>query len=146
MRAAFLLLVAAAGGAAPQAGLWELTSAPQQASLNGRPLGDLPYTPSIPERRCLAASDLGDPVALVAGQTPPGCVVTRRSATAQGAVITGTCPPPAAGLPRGNFRLTGRWDRDSYSVRYTTANPSENGVMGFAGRIDARRVGACPPG
>lgn len=144
---AFPLLAAAAGSATPQPGLWEVTSAPQEATLNGRPLGDLPYTPTTaPDRLCLTAADLADPAALVARQAPPGCEVKRRSRTAYGVMLTGTCPPQADGLARGSFRLTGSWTRGSYSVRFITANPSENGVMGFSGSVDARRVGACPAG
>lgn len=141
------LAAATASSSTPQPGLWEITSAPQQATLDGRPLGDLPYTPpAAPDRQCFTAADLADPAALVARQAPPGCTVTRRTRTLHGTMLTGTCPPQADGLARGSFRLTGSWRRDSYSVRFTTANPSENGVMGFTGRVDARRVGACPPG
>ena len=140
-----LLLLAAAPAATPRPGLWELSSAPQQATLNGRPLGDLPYTPpTAPDRQCLAAADLADPVALVEKQAPPGCTVTHRTASAHGVTMTGACPPQTEGLASGTFRLTGTWTQASYSVRFTTANPSENGVMGFTGRVDGRRVGACP--
>ena len=109
-----------------------MTSAPQQASLNGRPLGDLPYTPpTAPDRQCLAAADLADPVALITRQAPPGCTVNRRTASAQGVTVTGTCPPQAEGLARGSFRLTGSWTRTSYSVRFKTSNPSEKRRHGF---------------
>lgn len=145
MKALPLLLLAAAAGSTPQPGLWEISSAPQQATLNGHALGDLPYTPpTAPDRQCLAAADLADPVALVAKQAPEGCSVTRRVPSTTGVTLTGTCPPQAPGLARGTFRLVGRWTPTSYAVRFTTANPSENGVMGFTGRVDARRVGACP--
>ena len=103
-----LIVVAATAASTPQPGLWQIMSVPQHATLNGRPLDDLPYTPpAAPERQCLAAGDLADPIALVAKQAPPGCAVTRRTATAHGMTLTGTCPPQADGLARGSFRLTG---------------------------------------
>ena len=138
-----LLLAAAAVGGGPRPGLWAIASAPSQATLDGRPLGDLPYTPSDPERRCLATSDLVDPIMLVTRQTPPGCTVVRRAVAAHRVTLTGTCAPQAQGLARGSFRIDGNWAATSYSIRFTTANPSENGVMGFTGRIDARRLGNC---
>ena len=144
MKFGILLLLAAAPAALPQPGLWEIASAPQQATLDGQALRDLPYTPpATPDRVCLAAADLADPVEFIAKQAPPGCTVTRRAATAHGITLTGTCPPQADGLAAGSFRLTSTWTATGYSVRFTTANPSENGVMGFTGRVDARRVGQC---
>lgn len=144
MKLIALLLLAATTATTPQPGLWAITSAPQQATLNGRPLGDLPYTPpTAPERQCLGAADLTDPVAFVAKQAPPGCAVAGRLATAHGVTLTGTCPPQADGLARGNFHLIATWTQTTYSIRFSTSNPSENGVMGFTGRVDGRRVGAC---
>lgn len=141
---ALLLLLAAAAPAGLRPGLWEMTGTPGQASLNGRPLGDLPYTPpTAPDRQCRAAADL-DPATLIAAQVPPGCTVARRTAGAGRLTLTGTCQPQDAGQPRGTFRLTGRWSRDTWSVAFATENPSENGRMGFSGTVAARRIGDCP--
>ena len=60
--------------------------------------------------------------------------------------ISGFAAPLAtsAGLPRGAVRLTGRWTGTGYALRFSTTNPSENGVMGFTGAMTGRRVGPCP--
>ncbi|WP_419808454.1 DUF3617 domain-containing protein [Sphingomonas sp.] len=143
--AALVLLAAAAPSSAPVPGLWQVVSTPGTATLDGRPLADLPYTPSSPdEPRCLTSAMLHDPVALVVAQTPDGCEQTGRVRTRSGVRITGTCRPQAPGLARGSYTLDGRWTRDRYTVRFTTSNASENGTMGFSGTIAAKRVGDCP--
>ncbi len=142
-----LLLAAAPAGLTP--GLWRITSVPGTATLNGQPLGDLPYTPpaSPPAPICVTATQAQDPQAWLASRhMPDGCTVTSH-ATVRGRVeIAGTCPPQAPGLARGTVRLTGRWTPTSYDLRFATINPSENGVMGFSGVITGKRVGDCPPG
>lgn len=140
--ALLLLLAAAPAGFTP--GQWQLTSAPGTATLDGRPLRDLPYTPpTAPETMCVTASELRDPAAWLARGVAEGCTFTRRSIAGGRIAMTGTCAPQAPGLARGTLRLTGRWTPTGYDLRFTTANPSENGVMGFTGTMTGKRVGAC---
>lgn len=144
MKPALLLPLLAATSALPQPGLWEMTGAPGQATLDGRALGDLPYTPpAAADRQCLTRDEARDPVTLIARQVPEGCTVAARTVSAHGVTLTGSCRPQASGLARGTFRLVGDWSSTRYGVRFSTSNPSENGVMGFSGRVDARRVGSC---
>lgn len=139
------LLLAASGPAAFQPGRWQVTSRPGAATLDGKPLGDLPYTgPAAPESICLSPAQASDPAAWLARDLPANCTLSRRR-TANGRVdIAGTCPPQADDLPRGAIRLTGRWTPTSYTLRFITSNPSENGVMGFTGTMTGKRVGDCP--
>ena len=136
-----LLLAATATGLTP--GAYAVTDSPGQATLDGRPLGDLPYTPKPPERTCLSPAEARDPVALIRRQVPTGCTVARTTVTPGAVTLTGSCRPQASGLSRGSFRVSGHWTANGYRVDFTTENPSENGRMGFSGRIEARRVGAC---
>ena len=139
------LLAAAAAPVALTPGLWAVTSAPVQATLDGRPLTDLPYTPpATPEMQCVAPALARTPAALVERQVPDGCTVARRTVTRAGLSLAGTCRPQAAGLPAGAFTLAAQWSATRYRVRFTTLNPSENGRMGFTGVIEGSRVGACP--
>ena len=143
--AAPLLLLAAASPPSFRPGLWQVSSAPGTAALNGKPLGDLPYTPpTAPGSICLSPADAGDARAdWLTRDLAPGCTITR-SSRANGRVdVTATCPPQAPGLARGSVRLTGRWTPTSYDLRFATANPSENGVMGFTGSMTGKRVGDC---
>lgn len=140
-----LLLAAAPAGFTP--GLWQLTSAPTGASLNGQPLGDLPYTPpaSPPAPICLTPAQASDAATWLARQNlPENCTLTRRGMAGGRVEISGTCPPQAPGLARGTVRLTGRWTPTGYDLKFITANPSENGVMGFTGTMTGKRVGDCP--
>jgi hypothetical protein len=138
-----LLVAAAPAGLRP--GLWHVTSTPGQASLDGRPLGDLPYTPpTAPDAVCLTPAQARDVATWLARDVTTGCTLNRQT-TARGRIaIGGTCPPQAPGLARGTVRLTGSWSPDRYSLRFATMNPGENGVMGFTGAVEAKRVGDCP--
>ena len=137
-----LLLAAAPAGFIP--GLWQLSSAPGTATLDGQPLGDLPYTgPGTPPTVCLTAAQARDPAWLARGLAI-GCTVTRRSLARGRIDLAATCPPQAQGLASGTIRVTGRWTPTSYALRFTTRNPSENGVMGFTGTMTGKRVGICP--
>lgn len=143
---AALLLLAATAPAPLQPGRWEVTSTPTGASLDGRPLGDLPYTPpTAPDTACLTPEAAADPAAWIARDVAQGCTLTRRIVRNGRIDLTASCPPQDAGLARGTVRLTGRYTADSYHLRFVTANPSENGVMGFTGTVSATRVGACRP-
>lgn len=138
-----LLVAAAPAGFTP--GEWRTASAPGTATLDGRPLGDLPYSgPAAPGRVCLTAAEAADPERWLTRELAQGCTVTRRSFADGRVDIAATCAPQAPGLARGTVRLTGRWTPTGYAVRFTTTNPSENGVMGFTGTMTGRRVGPCP--
>ena len=139
------LLLAAATPVALRPGLWAVTSAPVQATLEGRKLDDLPYTaPETPETECLASPAALAPAALVERQVPTGCTVIHRTTARDHITLAGTCRPQATGLAPGSFALTGHWTAEHYSVRFTTTNPSENGRMGFTGVIEGKRIGTCP--
>ena len=137
------LLTLAAVAPALQSGRWQVTSAPTGATLDGRPLGDLPYTPPAPQSLCLTATDAADPAAWLARDAAKGCALTTRTLAGGRVELSGTCPPSAKGLTRGTVRITGRWTPTSYDLRFVTTNPSENGVMGFSGAMTGRRIGAC---
>lgn len=142
---AALALLATSAPAALQPGQWQVASTPGIATLNGRPLGDLPYTPpDMPDSVCLSPTQARDPAAWLARDVAPGCSFTRKQVAAGRIDLAGTCPPQAPGLARGTVRLSGRFTSTSYTLRFATTNPSENGVMGFTGTVVARRVGACP--
>lgn len=139
-----LLLAATPAGFTP--GLWQITSTPTGATLNGRPLTDLPYTPPTTPSApiCMTAAQARDPAVWLAnGNMPQGCTATSRSIARGRIAIAGTCPPQAPGLARGTVKLSGSWSPARYSLRFATQNPSENGVMGFSGTVEARRVGDC---
>ena len=136
-----LLFAAAPAGFTP--GLWQLTSAPGTATLNGRSLGDLPYSgPAVPPTICLTPTEASSTDWLTR-DLAPGCTVTRRSLAGGRIDLAATCPPQAEGLAGGTVRVTGRWTPTRYDLRFTTSNPSENGVMGFSGTMSGRRVGTC---
>ena len=138
-----LLLAATPAGFTP--GLWQITSAPGVATLDGQPLGDLPYTPpTAPESVCVPAGELRDPAAWLSRTVAEGCTLTRRSIARGRVDIAGACPPQAPGLRPGAVRLTGRWTPGAYDLRFVTTNPSENGVMGFTGTLTGKRIGDCP--
>ncbi|HEU0045128.1 DUF3617 domain-containing protein [Sphingomonas sp.] len=138
------LLLAAASPAGFTPGLWQVTSAPGTATLGGRSLGDLPYdAPATPGEVCLSAADAANG-AWLARDLGPGCTLTSRKLVKGRIDLAGTCAPQAPGLARGTVRITGRWTTTSYDLRFTTRNPSENGVMGFTGTMSGKRIGACP--
>ena len=148
IRAALLLplLVATAAPTGFRPGTWRTESAPKGATLDGKPLGDLPYSGGRGTIFiCLRGSETGNPAAWLTRDFAPGCTVTR-SSLAHGRVdIAATCPPSAPGLSGGTVRLTGRWTPTSYDLRFATINPAENGVMGFTGVMTGKWVpAACP--
>ena len=140
------LILTATGPAALQPGQWQITTAPGTATLDGKPLGDLPYTgPAAPAAICLTPAQASDPAAWLGRDLPSGCTFSRKSIANGRVDLAGTCPPQADGLARGNIRLTGRWTPTGYALRFATSNPSENGVMGFTGTMTGQRIGACAP-
>lgn len=142
--ATLLLLTAAATPTSLRPGLWQIASTPGTASLDGRPLGDLPYTPPTGvDTICLTPAAARDPARWLARDAAAGCILSRRSAAGGRVDMAGTCPPQAAGLTPGTVRITGRWTPTSYALRFATQNPSENGRMGFTGTLTGKRIGDC---
>lgn len=140
------LLAATAAVPTLQPGAWEYINYPGVASLDGRALADLPYTPPPPERLCLTKSQAANPAAWLARDTPGDCTITRSSVTGGRVDIRGTCPPAAPGFAAGTLVLTGRWSATSYDLDFKTVTRAENGTMGFSGRLTGKRLGACPTG
>lgn len=140
-----LPLLAAATPVKLRPGLWHIASAPAGASLDGRHLDDLPYTPPAgPDTICLTPAQAADPAAWLARDSAQGCTLTRNTVAGGKVDIAGSCPPQATGLARGTVKLAGRWTPTSYALRFATTNPSENGVMGFTGTLTGKRIGDCP--
>lgn len=138
-----LLLAAAPAGLRP--GLWQVYSAPTGATLDGKPLRDLPYNSQAGPRAICVGADEARDIGWLTRDFAPGCAVTRRSLAGGRVGIDATCPPQAPGLARGAVHLAGTWSPGRYALRFATTNPSENGVMGFTGTMTGRRVGGCPP-
>ena len=139
-----LVLVAATPAAGLRPGLWQVATSPGTATLDGRPLSDLPYTaPTAPDQVCLTAAQAAAPAAWFAHDAAAGCTFTRERIAGGKIDMAGTCPPQAPGLAGGTVHLTGSWQADRYTLRFATINPGENGRMGFTGTTIARRVGDC---
>ncbi|MES2753366.1 MAG: DUF3617 family protein [Pseudomonadota bacterium] len=138
-------LLLAAGAPAPvlQPGLWEIAGEPGVASLDGKPLADLPYTSKPPERVCLTAAEASAPAKWLARDTPGDCTITAAKLTRGKVDIRGTCPPPDEDRRAGSLRLTGRYTATGYDLRFATTAHGDNGTMGFSGRLTGKRVGAC---
>lgn len=146
-----LLALAAAtltGAATPPTrlspGEWQIENVPVGASLDGRALGDLPYTPGAPQRVCLSAADAVDPARWFLRDSGKGCTIAERSIAGGRVAIAATCPGQAAGDAPGTVHLTGTWAPGRYDLRFATTTVGENGTMGFTGTITGRRLGACP--
>lgn len=141
----FPLLLAATDAPVPQGGLWQIVSVPGVATRHGRPLTDLPYTPSPPDPPvCMTTAAFADPVALIEQQTPESCRATRRMRSSGRVTITGVCPINEGHGAQGRYTLIGRWNATSYAIRYTTSTPSPEGMLGFSGTMTATRLGDCP--
>ena len=140
-----LLIATAASTPGFRHGLWQTSTAPGTATLDGKRLSDLPYTgPAGPRSICLSSDDVAGTDWLTEGLLPDGCLYDRQRMRDGRIDIAATCPPQAAGLSSGHVRITGRYTATSYALRFATTNPSENGVMGFGGTMTGRRVGNCP--
>ena len=138
------LLLAATAPAGFQPGRWLVSSEPATATLNGRPLGDLPYqAPTEPQYLCLTPTQVADAAAWLTHDAAADCTLTRRSLASGRVNLTGSCAPVSPGASRGTVSFTGRWTPTSYRVRFATTTASENGVMGFSGVLTGRRVGEC---
>jgi hypothetical protein len=143
-----LATLAAAPATRPSApalrpGLWQVESTPQVATLDGRRLAELPYTAPPPQAICLTAAEAADPATWFARDSA-GCTLTRRAVSGGNVAIEGSCPSPDAGRARGSVRLTGRYNADSYAVRFATIVNGDNGRMGFDGMMTGKRIGDCP--
>lgn len=142
--AALLAVAASAPGLQP--GKWRIVTVPDTATLDGRKLGDLPYSPPPPAEVCMSAAEAADPAAWFTREAAEGCTVSRRSVSGGTVAIDGLCPPFAAGLPAGTMRFIGRWSPTRYTVRFVTEASGENGRMGFSGTARGERIGECPNG
>jgi hypothetical protein len=145
-------LIAAAAGCAtatspagsPVApGLWETRNAPGTASLDGRPLKELPLPPLEPERVCLSPADAADPARFLAGATAPDCRITSSTWAAGRARVEASCASPDGGK-EGKMILSGRYSKDQYTIGFDTTAYGNNGRMGFTGKLIGRRLGDCP--
>ncbi|WP_375393816.1 DUF3617 domain-containing protein [uncultured Sphingomonas sp.] len=140
--------IAIGGAAAPTArlapGLWRVDTVPVGATLDGRPLGDLPYTANGPQSVCMSPAEAVDPARWFTRDSGTGCAVSRGAIVNGRVDIRGNCPGQAAGDAPGTVQLTGTWTPDRYDLRFATTTVGENGKMGFTGTIAGRRVGACP--
>lgn len=140
-----LLLAAAASPAGLRPGRWLVRSAPAAATLDGRPLGDLPYrAPAEPEYVCLDAAHAADPAGWLTHDAAANCTLTRRSLAGGRVDLSGTCAPVIDGASRGTVHYRGRWTPTSYRIHFATTTASENGTMGFTGCLTGRRIGECP--
>lgn len=143
---AALALVGVTAASTPglRAGLWEVRSAPTAATLDGKPLADLPYAPPPPERVCLTAAQAAAPATWLSRDMPAECKVTAAKMAGGRADIRATCAPKPRDVKAGTMRLTGRWTAENYDLRFETISHGENGRMGFNGTMTGRRVGDCP--
>lgn len=137
-----LLLLAAAADAPLSPGLWEISNAPGQATLDGKVLDDLPLGEIRTQQVCLAAAEAGDPVRFFARDTQENCRITSGKAAAGKVEIAGICPDPEAGT-EGTVKLSGRFTTDSYELDFATSAEDFQGVMTFSGKLTGRRVGPC---
>lgn len=140
-----LLLVAAAADSPIAEGLWETLNTPGIATLDGRPLENLPLGDIKTDRTCLGGAAAADPVRFFARDIGEGCTIASGTATGGKVRIEGTCPNQLDG-PDGTFLLTGRYDRESYEMEFETSAVGDNGRMTFSGKMTGRRVAACPAG
>ncbi len=139
---ALLMLLAAAPALQP--GLWEQRNDPGAASLAGRPLTDLPIDPIKTDRICLTPAEAAEPAKWFSRDTLSDCMLDRAKLDGGKVDIAGTCTPPDDGLKRGTVKLTGRYDAQSFDIAFATTTDTTQGMMGFAGRMQGRRVGDCP--
>ncbi len=138
-----LLLLAAAGDSPIAQGLWETRNTPGVATLDGRPLDNLPLGDIKTDQLCLGGAAAADPVRFFARDLDQGCTIASGTASAGKVRIEGTCPNQLEG-PDGTFLLTGRYDRGSYEIDFATSAVGDNGRMTFSGKMTGRRIAACP--
>lgn len=127
-------------------GAWTFTNTPEAATLDGRPLRDLPVGDITSETTCLTPALAATPAAWLARDLLHDCTLDRTIVAGGRVTIAGHCPPQGSEKRAGTLTIIGRYDADSYDVRFATVSPDENGVMGFDGHMAGRRTGACTPG
>lgn len=135
---------ASPGGSPLAPGLWETRNTPGTASLDGRPLNELPLPPLEPERVCLSPADAANPARFLAGATAPDCRIGKSSFAGGRVRIEGSCQSPDGGKD-GSMVLTGRYAADRYTIDFDTTAYGDNGRMGFTGKLVGRRLGDCAP-
>jgi hypothetical protein len=140
-----LLLLAAAADSPIAQGLWETRNTPGVATLDGRPLAELPLGEIKTDKLCLSRKAAADPVRFFARDLDRGCTIASGKASGGKVRIQGTCPNQLEG-PDGTFLLTGRYNRHSYTIHFATTAVGDNGKMTFSGKMTGRRVAACPAG
>ena len=145
-RLAMLLPALALGAAADTTlapGLWEIRNTPGVATLDGRPLDDLPLGEIKTQQVCLAAAEAADPAIFFARDTQADCRITAIAAVGGKIDIDGVCPNPDEGT-EGTLKLSGGYAADSYELDFSTRAEDFQGVMTFSGKLTGRRIGACP--
>ncbi len=138
------LLLAAVPAAPLRPGLWRFTNTPGAASLDGRPLHELPVGPVTSETVCLSPADAAAPARWLARDLMGDCTLTKTGLAGGTVDIAGTCPAQGEGQAPGTLTLTGRYSATSYDLRFATVAHGENGTMGFSGAMTGTRVGDCP--
>ena len=138
-----LLLIGAAADAPLSAGLWEVRNTPGVATLDDRPLEDLPLSPIKTQTICVSAAQAADPVRFFAQDTQAACTITSGTAAGGQVKIAATCPGAADGEP-GRLEMSGRYAGASYAIDFATTAYGDNGKMTFSGKLTGRRVGNCP--
>jgi hypothetical protein len=124
-------------------GLWELRNVPGVATLDGRPLAELPIGPIKTQRLCIAPGAEARQVRFLTRDLGADCKVAAATLASGKVRISGTCANASEG-PAGSFLITGIAGRDRYAVHFQTTAIGENGRMTFSGRMSGRRVGNCP--
>ncbi len=135
-------LLLAAGDAPLASGLWEIRNTPGVATLDGRPLVDLPLGPIKTQTLCLGSAETKDPVRFFARDLGQDCAIATASVAGGRVKIVGSCPNQLEG-PDSTFELAGKVSTDRYNVGFATTAIGENGRMTFSGKMTGRRVGAC---
>lgn len=138
-----LTLAAASAPVQLKPGLWRIDNVPQSASLDGRPLHDLPFVQPEPEMVCMDTAAARQPTRWFTRDSDPSCTFTRHDVAGGRVDIAGTCPS-ADGKAPGTVRLTGAWTPVGYRLRFATVANGENGRMGFGGTLAGMRIGECP--
>ena len=140
--ASLSLLLLAAGDAPLTAGLWEIRNTPGVATLDGRPLNELPLSPIKSETICIPAAEAKDPVRFLTRDMGEDCKVANGVVKAGSVAIAGSCPNQLEG-PDGSFEISGKLGPASYEVDFATTAVGDNGKMTFSGKMTGRRVGDC---
>ena len=140
--AALSLLLLAASDAPLKAGLWELRNTPGVATLDGRPLSELPLSPIKSETICLAAADAADPVRFLTRDMAEDCTVANGIVKSGSVAIAGSCPNQLEG-PDGSFEISGKLGPARYELDFATTAFGDNGKMTFSGKMTGRRIGDC---